>query len=94
MLSRVGQKLEGEITPFLRNLGHDVCEEKNLTDGERREFRDWKHSELPRFQQTIRKLLAYNLDWIEQRPDYIGVCWDQHARKDAGCQSELTLARR
>jgi hypothetical protein len=59
----------GEITSFLGKLGHNIYdpaddEKKNLTDRERREFRGWKHSDLPRFQPTIRKILAYDLDWI------------------------------
>lgn len=94
-----GKSWRAEIAPFLRQLGHDVYdpahdEKKNLTDIERCEFRGWKHSDLPRFQQTIRKIIAYDLDWIEQRTDYIVAYWDEHATKGAGCQAELTLAHR
>lgn len=94
-----GKSWRAEITPFLNALGHDVYdpaedEKKNLTDEECANFRDWKHSDLPRFQETIRKIIAYDLDWIEQRTDYIVAYWDQHASKGAGSQAELTLAYR
>lgn len=94
-----GKNWRAEITPFLSRLGHDVYdpaqdEKKNLTDTERREFRAWKHSDLPRFQETIRKIIAYDLDWIEQRADYIVAYWDEYAGQGAGCQAELTLAHR
>jgi len=94
-----GKSWRAEITPFLHSLGHDVYdpaqdEKKNLTDTERREFRAWKHSDLPRFQQTIRKIIAYDLDRIEQRTDYIVAFWDDHASRGAGSQAELTLAHR
>ena len=58
------------------------------------EFRAWKHSDLPRFQQTIRKIIAYDLDWIEHRSDYIVAYWDEYASKGAGSQAELSLAHR
>jgi nucleoside 2-deoxyribosyltransferase len=94
-----GKRWRAEVTPFLRSLGHEVYdpaedETKNLTEVERREFRGWKHSDLPRFQQTIRKIIAYDLDWIEQRTDYIIAYWDEHASKGAGSQAELTFAHR
>jgi len=94
-----GKSWRAEITPFLRSLGHDVYdpaedEKKNLTEVERREFRGWKHSDLPRFQQTIRKIIAYDLDWIERQTDYIVAYWDEHAARGADSQAELTLAHR
>jgi hypothetical protein len=94
-----GKSWRTDVTPFLRSLGHDVYDpaedqKKNLSAAERREFRGWKHSDLPRFQQTIRKIIAYDLDWIEQRTDYIVAYWDEHASRGAGSQAELTLAHR
>ncbi len=60
----------------MRELGHDVYdpaldEKKNLDDHEVREFRKWKTTDLPRFQTTIRKIIAWDLDWIEQKSDYV-----------------------
>lgn len=94
-----GKTWRAELTPFLRSLGHEVYdpaedETKNLTDAERLEFRGWKRSDLPRFQQTIRKIIAYDLDWIEYRCDYIVAFWDEYAGRGAGSQAELTLAHR
>ena len=88
-----------EITPLLRSLGHDVYdpaedETKNLSENEVRQFRSWKHSDLPRFQQTVRKIIAYDLDLIEHRCDALVCYWDQHAGKGAGTQGELTFAHR
>lgn len=94
-----GKAWRAALTPFLRSLGHDVYdpaedEKKNLSDIERSQFRAWKHSDLPRFQQTIRKIIAYDLDWIEHRSDYIVAYWDEYASKGAGSQAELSLAHR
>jgi hypothetical protein len=94
-----GKAWRAALTPFLRSLGHDVYdpaedEKKNLTEVERHEFRGWKHSDLPRFQETIRKIIAYDLDWIEHRSDYIVAYWDEYASRGAGSQAELSLAHR
>ncbi len=94
-----GKSWRAALTPFLRSLGHDVYdpaedEKKNLTEVERREFRGWKQSDLPRFQQTIRKIIAYDLDWIEHRSDYIIAYWDEYASRGAGSQAELSIAHR
>jgi len=92
-----GKTWRAALTPFLQSLGHDVYdpaedEKKNLTEVECREFRAWKHSELPRFQQTIRKIIAYDLDWIEHRSDSIVAYWDEYASRGAGSQAEMSLA--
>lgn len=94
-----GKRWRAEVTPFLRALGHEVYdpaedETKNLSEEERHSFRQWKHDDLPRFQQTIRKIIAYDLDWIEQRTDYVVAYWDEHVSKGAGSQAELTFAHR
>ena len=87
-----------EITPFLRELGHDVYdpaldEKKNLEDVEVREFRKWKTTDLPRFQQAVRKIIEWDLDWIE-KSDYVVCFWDDAAGRGAGTQGELTFAHR
>ena len=56
-------------------------EKKDLTDEEAREFRGWKQTDLPRFQQTIRKIIQYDLDWVEERCDALVAYWDEHAGK-------------
>ena len=83
-------KLGGtEITRFLHQLGHEVYdpaldEQKDLTEQEIREFRGWKQTDLPRFQQTIRKIIQYDLDWIEERCDALVAYWDEPAEQGCG----------
>ena len=95
----MGVSWRAELTPFLRSLGHEVYDpavdvRKNLTEEEVRDFRAWKTTDLPRFQATLRKIIAWDLDWIERRSDYL-VCWfDAAAQRGAGTQGELTLAHR
>lgn len=94
-----GKSWRADITPFLRDLGHDVYdpaldEQKNLDHHEVHVFRKWKTTDLPRFQQTIRKIIAWDLDWIEQKSDYVICFWDDAAGRGAGTQGELTLAHR
>jgi nucleoside 2-deoxyribosyltransferase len=95
----LGKGWRAEITPLLTSLGHEVYdpaqdEMKNLTEVEAREFRSWKSSDLSRFQQTVRKIIAYDLDLIEQQCDAIICYWDRYAGRGAGTQGELTFAHR
>jgi len=92
-----GKSWRAQITPFLCELGHQVYdpaldEKKNLDDDEVREFRYWKITDLPRFRHTIRKIIAWDLDWIENKCDYVVCFWDEAAGRGAGTQGELTLA--
>jgi len=80
----LGKGWRSEIGPFLRSLGDEVYdpaedEMKNLTAEEVRAFRSWKNTDLPHFQQTIRKIIAYDLDLIEARCHAIVCYWDYHA---------------
>jgi hypothetical protein len=95
----LGKGWRAEITPLLQSLGHEVYdpaldELKNLTADEVAQFRSWKSSDLDRFQQTIRKIIAYDLDLIEHRCDALVCFWDQYAGRGAGTQGELTFAHR
>jgi nucleoside 2-deoxyribosyltransferase len=95
----LGKGWRTRITPLLKSLGHEVYdpaedEKKNLTETEAREFRDWKTSDLPRFQETVRKIIAYDLDLIENQCDAIVCFWDRYAGRGAGTQGELTFAHR
>lgn len=94
-----GREWRSKITPFLTALGHEVYdpaqdEKKNLEESEIRGFREWKRTDLNRFQHTVRKIIAYDLDWIEQRTDAIVCYWDEHCSQGAGTQAELTFAYR
>jgi hypothetical protein len=95
----LGKGWRAEITTRLESLGHQVYdpaldEMKNLTATEVAQFRSWKSTDLGRFQQTIRKIIAYDLDLIEHRCDALVCYWDQYAGRGAGTQGELTFAHR
>lgn len=94
-----GKGWRAALTPVLLSLGHQVYdpaedEQKNLTDEERRCFRHWKATDLARFQATLRKIIAWDLDWVEHKSDGVIAFWDQHAQRGAGSSAEVTLAHR
>ena len=94
-----GRHWRSAITPFLVAQGHDVYdpardEKKNLEETEIKHFREWKRTDLERFQTTIRKIIAYDLDRIEAQTDAIICHWDEYCSQGAGTQAELTLAHR
>ena len=94
-----GSAWRDEVTCILHQLGHDVYdpavdEKKDLTEEEVREFRGWKQSDLPRFQKTIRKIIQYDLDWVEERCDALVAYWDERASTEACTQGGLTVAYR
>ncbi len=86
------------LTDFLHaELGHTVfnpCLEENhvLTPEEFREFRQWKETDLPRFRQTVRKIIHTDLTTLLNRIDYIICLWDEYVLQGAGTHGELTLA--
>jgi hypothetical protein len=95
----LGKGWRAQIAPLLKSLGHEVYdpaedERKNLTETEALEFRGWKSSDLPRFQEAVRKIIAYDLDLIERESDAIICYWDRYAGRGAGTQGELTFAHR
>ena len=94
-----GKGWRARVTPLLRALGYDVYdpaadERKNLTDTELRNFRAWKYSDLARFRATLRKIIQWDLDWIEHKAGCVVAYWDEHASRGAGSQAEITLAHR
>jgi len=94
-----GRSWRARIAPPLKALGHEIYdpaedEIKNLTESEAREFRSWKQTDLERFRRTVQKIIAFDLDLIEQRADAIVCYWDEHAGRGAGTQGELTFAHR
>jgi len=88
-----------KLAPFLvEQLGHRVYdpaedENKNLSDEEAANFRKWKTTDLDRFRRVIRKIIAFDLDLIENHADYLICCWDS-AAKSGGTSAELTVAHR
>jgi nucleoside 2-deoxyribosyltransferase len=94
-----GRAWRREIAPFLRDeLGHRVYdpaedERKSLTDEEWQNLRRWKTADFARFQETVRKIIAFDLE-IVCRADFVVCCWDKYCTKGAGTSAELTLAHR
>lgn len=95
-----GKTWRRELAPFLRSeLGHRVYdpaedEQKNLTEEEVKNFRAWKSSNLERFRGVIRKIIAFDLDLIEEQADYVICYWDQSAVASGGTAAEITAAYR
>ncbi len=95
-----GKRWRRELKPFLEEtLRHRVYdpaedEKKNLTDEEVAHFRSWKSSDLERFRRTVRKIIDWDLDLIEQQADYLVCYWDRESARGAGTQAELTAAYR
>ena len=97
-----GKLWRRKLSPFLHNdLGHRVYdpaedETKNLTEEEVRHFREWKKTDVERFRRTVRKIIQFDLDIIENRADYIICCLqgDNGAATSGGTSSELTFAHR
>jgi hypothetical protein len=94
-----GKLWRRKLTPYLREtLGHRVYdpaedEKKNLTDEEAAHFREWKTTDLERFRRVIRKIIAFDLDLIENKADYLICFWDS-AGQSGGTPAELTVAHR
>ena len=94
-----GRLWRRKLGPFLReNLGHRVYdpaedEQKNLSEEEVKHFREWKTTDLERFRRVVRKIIAFDLDLIENKADYLVCCWDALA-KSGGTSAEMTVAYR
>jgi nucleoside 2-deoxyribosyltransferase len=94
-----GRRWRRSITASIDRLGHRVFDPtKNehllLNEEERLHFRGWKETDLPRFQQTVRRIIARDLDVITSEADYVICYWDEPATRGAGTQAEITLAHR
>jgi nucleoside 2-deoxyribosyltransferase len=95
-----GRLWRRKLAPFLRDqLGHRVYdpaedERKNLTEEEAAHFREWKTSDLDRFRRTVRKIIAFDLDLIENKADYVICFWPSENAHSGGTSAELTVAHR
>src|ERR1700690_3889381 len=84
-----GRLWRQKLSPFLRDqLGHRVYdpakdEKKNLTDDEALHFREWKTADLDRFRRVVRKIIAFDLDLIENKADYL-ICYWVSAEAQSG----------
>ena len=95
-----GKLWRRKLTPFLRDqLGHHVYdpaedERKNLTVDEAAHFREWKKQDLERYRRAVRKIIAFDLDLIDHKADYVVCYWDATATQSGGTAAELTFAHR
>ena len=95
-----GKLWRRKLAPFLRDqLGHRVYdpaedEKKNLSQHEVDNFRRWKMTDLDRFRRVIRKIIAFDLELIERKADYLICYWDSEVMKGGGTAAELTAAHR
>jgi nucleoside 2-deoxyribosyltransferase len=95
-----GRGWREDLGAFLREeLRHEVYdpaadEKKSLTEEEIAGFRRWKLEDPARFRETVRKIIAFDLDRIEQESDYVVALWDRAAASGGGTAAEITLAHR
>jgi len=95
-----GRGWRKELTVVLRHeLLHEVYdpaadEKKSLTEEELAGFRGWKREDPARFRQTVRKIIAWDLDQVEREADYVVALWDRAAGQGGGTAAEITLAHR
>jgi len=86
------QFLEGELSVRVYDPAAD--QRKNLTEEEAGGFRRWKLEAPERFQATVRKIIAWDLDRVEEAADYLIALWDEAAARGGGTAAEITLAYR
>ncbi len=95
-----GRGWREEIGRFLaEELGEEVYdpaadEKKDLTEEERRHFRRWKRQAPERFREVVRKIIAWDLGYIQTQSDYVLAFWDDSAARGGGTAAEITLAYR
>jgi len=95
-----GKLWRRKLAPFLvEQLGHRVYdpaedEKKNLTDEEVARFRDWKLDDPERFRRTVRKIIQFDLDLLENKADYLICYLDDPSAASGGTSAEMTLAFR
>lgn len=95
-----GKRWRRQIKPFIeKTLRHRVYdpaedEKKNLTREEVAKFRTWKRTDFERFRQTVRKIVNFDLDIVQNQADYLICYWDAKTSRGAGTPAELTAAYR
>ncbi len=84
------------VQDVLRHRVYDPAadEAKNLTSEEQANFRAWKNENPGRFRETVRKIIAWDLDRIERQSDYLIALWDPRSAQGGGTAAEITLAHR
>ncbi|HKV05802.1 MAG TPA: hypothetical protein VJO53_11950 [Candidatus Acidoferrales bacterium] len=98
-LAQEGENLwRRKLAPFLREqLGHRVYDpaedsKKCLLDDEIANFRRWQTTDLERFRRVVRKIIAFNIDLIENKADYLICYWEGAVAQNGGTPASLTAA--
>jgi hypothetical protein len=95
-----GRLWRRKLAPFIgEQLGHRVYdpaedEKKNLSEEETANFREWKRTDLDRFRRVIRKIIAFDLELIENHAGYLICYWRSAGAQSGGTSAELTVAHR
>jgi hypothetical protein len=95
-----GRLWRRKLTPFLREqLGHRVYDPsegspKALTDEENANLLNWQKTDLDRFRRALRKIIAFNLDLLEHKADYLICYWGAGESQGSGAPAEMTVAYR
>ena len=90
--NEIGRYLSEELHEEVYDPAAD--EKKDLTEEERAHFRRWKREAPERFRAVVRKIIAWDLDHIQTRSDYVLAYWDESAARGGGTAAEITLAHR
>lgn len=95
-----GKLWRRKIAPFLRDrLGHRVYDPtegatKSLTEDEAASYGAWQTTDLDRFRRVVRRIIAFNLELIENRADYVICYLEPAASHDSATPATLTAAYR
>lgn len=95
-----GKLWRRKLTPYLREqLGHRVYDtiedaRKILTEDEIANFGVWQKTDLDRFRRVVRKIIAFDIELIENRADYLICYWDAEIASAGGTPAGLTAAYR
>jgi hypothetical protein len=95
-----GKLWRRKLSPFLRDqLGHRVYDpvedaRKILTEEEIANFRVWQTTDLERFRRVVRKIIAFDIELIENKADYLICYWDTNIASTGGAPAGLTAAYR
>jgi hypothetical protein len=89
-----------KLAPYLRDrLGHRVYDpmedaRKVLSEEEIANFRVWQRTDLDRFRRAARKLIAFDIELLENRADYVVCYWDSDTAASGATPAGLTAAYR
>ncbi|MEA3288086.1 MAG: hypothetical protein U9Q77_12030 [Candidatus Marinimicrobia bacterium] len=86
------------VTQFLKDkmnwevFDPSLQEQDFLTQVEKDNFRQWKHTDIKRFRPVIKKIIDRDLDQLLNSCDAVICLWDDYVIPGGGTHGELTLA--